>query len=614
MAMEHEVHLRSTSNTERMPQKRGIRTRELLVAAMALIIASATFTSLLIVRHRLEAQVTAGLSADLLHSVMTFHDLQAQRMTALERENALLADLPSLKALMTTSDDRTIEDGAVEFWRVSGNDLFALADKDYRVVAAYTENPRPNPALRSDLRAMFAGPTRHYLVSGGHLFACSVHPVYFGSEENGTLLGYVVSGFEIGNMVEQISRVTTVEATFASGGDAVASTLAPPVRTELTAHPLPSSGKTLSPLPVKLAGEQYLAVTEDLSPYASAPLQLIVMKSFDQAERSIRQIDHLMLIAGLLALVLGTILMMALSRVVTRPLEELATGVRAFGVGDSSHLLPHRGTMEVQELSTAFARMRNEIQHANRALLESERLATIGRMASSVSHDLRHYLAAVYANAEFLASAKLSEPERNEIFADIRTAVHGTTELLESLLIFSRTGTAIRRSHELMATLLERAVVLIRAHPDAAGVILTIKCGDPARTMAILDGKQIERAIYNLLLNACQSAHLATADAQVIATLDTQDDGRIILEIKDNGPGVPEKIRTTLFEPFVSEGKQKGSGLGLTLAHCVAAEHGGEVILVSSRPGETIFRMLVARGFEQQDAPVTENRNIVVAE
>jgi signal transduction histidine kinase len=581
---------------------------------MALIIASATFTSLLIVRHRLEGQVTAGLSADLMHSVMTFRDLQAQRMTALERENALLADLPSLKALMTTSDDRTIEDGAVEFWRVSGNDLFALADKDYRVVAAYTESPRANPALRSDLHAMFASPTRHYLVSGGHLFACSVRPLYFGSEENGTLLGYVISGFEIGNMVEQISRATTVEATFASGGSAVASTLASPMQTELTAHPLPLSGKTFRPLPVRLAGEQFLAVTEDLSPYASAPLQLIVMKSFDQAERSIRQIDHLMLIAGLLALVLGTILMMALSRVVTRPLEELATGVRAFGVGDSSHLLPHRGTMEVQELSTAFARMRNEIQQANRALLESERLATIGRMASSVSHDLRHYLAAVYANAEFLASAKLSEPERNEIFADIRTAVHGTTELLESLLIFSRTGTAIRRSHELMATLLERAVVLIRAHPDAAGVTLTIKSGDPAKTMAVVDGKQIERAIYNLLLNACQSAHLAAADAQVIATLDTQDDGRIVIEVKDNGPGVPEKIRTTLFEPFVSEGKQKGSGLGLTLAHCVAAEHGGEVILVSSRPGETIFRMLVARGFEQQDAQFTENRNIVVAE
>ena len=71
---------------------------------------------------------------------------------------------------------------------------------------------------------------------------------------------------------------------------------------------------------------------------------------------------------------------------------------------------------------------------------------------------------------------------------------------------------------------------------------------------------------------------------------------RLVLEVKDNGTGVPESIRTTLFEPFVSEGKQKGSGLGLTLAHCIAAEHGGEVILVSSRPGETIFRMSIACG------------------
>jgi signal transduction histidine kinase len=452
-------------------------------------------------------------------------------------------------------------------------------------------------------------------VSGGRLIACSVRPLYFGSEENGTLLGYVVSGFEIDrNMVEEISRATTVEATFASSGHAVASTLPSSIQAELATRPLPLWGKASTPLEVKLADEQYLAVTEDLSANASSPLQLIVLKSFDQAERSIRQIDHLVLIAGLLALVLGTLLMMALSRVVTRPLEELAAGVRAFGVGDSTHLLPHRGTMEVLELSTAFARMRHEIQQANRALLESERLATIGRMASSVSHDLRHYLAAVYANAEFLASSKLSEAERNEIFADIRTAVHGTTELLESLLIFSRTGTAIRRSHELMATQLERAVALIRAHPDAASVTLSVKYGDPAKTMAVLDGKQIERAIYNLLLNACQSVNATKSAGQVVATLDLQDDGHIILEVKDNGIGVPENIRTTLFEPFVSEGKQNGSGLGLTLAHCIAAEHGGEVILVSSRPGETIFRMSVARGFEHQDVPATERRNIVVAE
>ena len=79
-------------------------------------------------------------------------------------------------------------------------------------------------------------------------------------------------------------------------------------------------------------------------------------------------------------------------------------------------------------------------------------------------------------------------------------------------------------------------------------------------------------------------------------------DGKIIIEVQDNGPGVPESIRNSLFQPFVSEGKQKGSGLGLTLAQRIATEHGGEVVLITTGPGETIFRMTIARGIVQQSA------------
>jgi len=220
---------------------------------------------------------------------------------------------------------------------------------------------------------------------------------------------------------------------------------------------------------------------------------------------------------------------------------------------------------------------------------------------------LRHYLASVYANSEFLASSPLSETERNEILMDIRTAVHGTTELIESMLIFSRTGAAIRRSHELTSTLLERAITLVRAHPDAVGVTLVANQCDASETAALVDGKQMERAIYNLLLNACQSAHGCNGCGRVEARLEVLD-GFIALEVEDNGAGVPENIRDSLFQPFVSEGKQKGSGLGLTLAHCIAAEHGGEVVLVATRPGQTIFRLTIARGIVQQTAPESANK------
>lgn len=583
-----------------MDESRGIRTRMLLVAAMAVIIAGATFGSLLIVRHQLEDQVTKDLTKDLSHSVATFQNLEAQQLSMLERENALLADEPRLRALMTTSDQRTIEDAGVELWKISESDLFALADNQGHVEAAYARGLRDTRQLAQDLQQLFERPAFRYVVSSGHLYACSSHPLFFGSERQGVLLGYVDIGFEIGpDLLRQIGEASSVEAVFLSNGHPLATTLDGNVLSQISKWPAASTSEPNAPITINVGDERFIAATRDLS--APVPLQLVVLKSYDQAERTIRQIDRLVLIAGFLALIVGTLLMVWLSRIVTRPLEDLATGVHAFGVGDSTHLLPSHGTREVRELSSAFARMRDEILRANQALLEAERLATIGRMASSVSHDLRHYLASVYANSEFLASSPLSEQERGEILGDIRIAVHGTTELIESMLIFSRTGAAIRRSYELVTTLLERALTLLRAHPDAAGVHLTATHCEPAESSALVDAKQVERAIYNLLLNACQAARTGEGEARVQVRLDIRH-SMIVFEVEDNGPGVPDNIRNSLFEPFVSEGKQKGSGLGLTLANCVAAEHGGEVLLVTTAPGETIFRMTIALGNVQQAA------------
>jgi signal transduction histidine kinase len=526
------------------------------------------------------------------------------RLGALERENALLAKLPTLKALMTSGDDLTIQNEAAEFWHLSGTDLFVLSDASGRIVAAYAQSAAADSKLRDGVKALLSSPGKHYLINGGSLYECASRPLYFGTDQEGTLLGYVVSGVSIERTVRQISQPTGVEAAFLSNGKVVASTLGPSVQSNLAQQSNWLSGRSRAPATVTLGDTRYLSATEDLTTTANSPLQLVVLKSLQPAEQSISRIDRMVLIVGLLALLSGTALMIVVSRLVTRPLEELSRSVRAFGLGDVAHRVPRHGTQEVRQLSTSFARMRSEIQNANRAVLESERLATIGRMASSVSHDLRHYLAAIYANAEFLASDRFSPKERAEIFSDIRAAVSGTTDMLESLLIFSRTGTSVRRQPELMATLLERATALIRNHPDAEGVTLVTHYGEPAESAAVVDGKQIERAIFNLLLNACQSARSVGATAHVAATLEMYQD-QIAVSVIDNGPGVPAKIRASLFEPFVSEGKQKGTGLGLTLAHCISLEHGGQVTLLSSRPGETIFQMRVAREFpalEQQAA------------
>jgi len=599
----------SVSTENRTP---GIRTRALLLISLVLIIAGTTASSLFIIRSQLRRQVHANLATDLGHSVETFQDLEAGRLVALEHEGALLAAEPRLKALMTTRDPRTIADDAADFWKTSGNDLFALSDSSQKLQAAYAKGAIGADILKRDLQAAVANPSQHYLLSDGRLFEYSVRPLYFGRPEDGTLLGYVISGYAIDQaFLQEVGRGAGAEVAFLAGNTVVVSTL--PNDRQLDLGKIAGSQQQNGEASIASVGrERYLTASKDLTSEAGSPLRLVVMKSFDTADREEMEIDRLVIWVSLLAIAAGSVLMLLLARILTRPLEQLAAGVHAFGRGDREYTLPAGGTEEVRYLSGVFAEMRDEIEETHCALLESERLATIGRMASSVSHDLRHYFAAIYANAEFLASPILPANQRAELYDEIRLAINGTTDMLDSLLIFSRTGSSLQRVPADMTHLVERAIALVNTHPDAGGVKVLFE-GGGADTNAAVDSKQVERAVYNLLLNACQSARERAGPRIVKVSVSAQSQ-IISVTITDNGPGVAQGIRETMFDPFVSQGKQKGTGLGLTLAWSVAREHGGDVKLVSSREGETIFQLTVARHLMESAGNGSLPRNKVLTQ
>lgn len=620
MPLNHAIYRQSTGPATNLCRKRerifvfnrkdgpGIRTRVLLLISLVAIIAGTTASSLLVVRNRLQHNVQQSLAADLQHSNDTFQDLEASRRIALDKESSLLASLPSLKALMTTSDPRTITDDAVDFWKTSGNDLFALADAEGRILSANARDIESTDRLKADLQHAIAEPSRHYLISGSRLYEYSIQPLYFGAPANGSLLGHVISGYAIDRpFLSEVGRGAGADAAFAAGNHILVSTLDNEKRDGLQGvlGSLEPGGERI----VKLHDERYLATSKDMTPGAGTSLRLVVLKSFAETDRTEQEINRLVLLVSFLAIAFGSVLMLLLARMVTRPLEMLASGVQAFGEGDPQHLLPSGGTQEVRYLSGVFGEMRDEIQKKSRALLESERLATIGRMASSVSHDLRHYLAAVYANAEFLSSPTLPASERAELFDEIRLAVNGTTDMLDSLLIFSRTGTGLQRVPTSIPALVNRAVALVRTHPDAESIKVRVDAGSADITAAV-DSKQMERAVYNLLLNGCQSASHGTGRREVSVSI-TGDETTASIIVSDSGPGVADGIRNSLFDPFVTSGKQKGTGLGLTLAYTVAREHDGNVQLVSSRPGETIFRLTVSRATPSSDArrPTSSTRS-----
>jgi signal transduction histidine kinase len=213
-------------------------------------------------------------------------------------------------------------------------------------------------------------------------------------------------------------------------------------------------------------------------------------------------------------------------------------------------------------------------------------------MANSISHDLRHYLSAMYANAEFLGYSQTTEEERSELLCEVRLAVQGMTEMIDSLLIFGRTGQSFHPSHESLPALIERTLALIRTHPDTSGIRFVV--GVMPQVDAYVDARNVERAIYNLVLNASQASKRGSHQPTVsISLVDTML--QIHIRVTDNGLGVPESIRSSLFEPFVSSGKESGIGLGLTVARRVAEDHGGYVALEQSEPGSTTFILCLAK-------------------
>jgi signal transduction histidine kinase len=231
-------------------------------------------------------------------------------------------------------------------------------------------------------------------------------------------------------------------------------------------------------------------------------------------------------------------------------------------------------------------------RRAQSQLIEAERMLTIGRMACSISHDMRHSLTAIYANAEFLERQDLCASARADLLLEIQEAVLAMTERLDSLLQFRSSGRRNSLVRKRVSLVVEKAVAAVKFHPDGRNVSITVGKFPPAE--ADIDARNLESAIYNLLLNACQAATHSTRVPEVKVRL-TEVDERIYVTILDNGPGIPASVRRTLFEPFATAEKPNGTGLGLTLARRIAEEHGGSVCLEESRQERTVFTLSLTK-------------------
>lgn len=576
---------------EQLLPRLRLRTRFLL--SMLLITAGLTTTSLLLVRRSVETNVRHSIEINLRNSVAAFQDFRHERETILTSDVALLASLPITRSIMTSADPVTIQDASPQIYEIARNDLFALVDRSGKVVALHTNAPS---FTREEAERFFQqsldedrGETSHWWLGGHRLYQTFIQPIYRGSAAEGTLTGFLVIGYEIDNrLAEQVSKVAGSQVAISCGNDVVATTLPPAKLQDSDVRVLITGSVQEEPHDIEVANERFLATSLELSGASVLPVRLSVLGSYDQATRFLDQLNRYLLLLGFAAIVVGSGLVFFISHTFTRPLASLVAGVRALEEGDFHHPLDPRGGDEIAEVTRAFDRMRASLLRSQRDLLESEQLATIGRMASSISHDLRHSLAAIVANSEFLCDSHLTSVQREELYQEVRTGVNLMTDLIDSLLEFARTRESLTPAFGSVWETIQRALQAVRLHPRYHDRTIDVSCG--TQVSGWFDQRKLERVLYNLLLNACEAAPLTGGKVEVTAA---EVSGAIMISVADNGPGIADSIRDRLFHPFVSYGKENGTGLGLAVVQKIVLDHGGTISVEHTALGKTVFSIVL---------------------
>jgi signal transduction histidine kinase len=227
-----------------------------------------------------------------------------------------------------------------------------------------------------------------------------------------------------------------------------------------------------------------------------------------------------------------------------------------------------------------------ELQKAQKQILQSEKLATIGQMAAGIAHELNTPLTYIMGNLELLELQELSAAQR-EMLASIARGADRIRSLAQRLLAFSRPG------REEMVPLVvndvvERSLELCQ-YQMASGRVSVVRELAPELPRVMGVSNQLEMALINLVVNAVH----AMGEKGGTLTVGTRLRGdEVEISVTDQGPGIPERIRSSIFEPFVTTKPEgKGTGLGLSTVLMVVERHNGHVDFISAEGRGTTFRV-----------------------
>lgn len=304
----------------------------------------------------------------------------------------------------------------------------------------------------------------------------------------------------------------------------------------------------------------------------------------------------LVMIHGL-GLLIGIGMAILLARRITNPLKKLAEGTEKISKGDFSQKIDIASQDEIGDLAQSFNEMshqllltRERMEEAHQKLIQAEKLASIGRLAAGIAHEIRNPLTSVKLNIQkLLQGNRLDETEEEHLNLSQR-GITQMEKFVKELLNFTR-GSELNLERFSIEQIVDEAVKMIADSLELKKVTLerNLKEGLP---QVLVDGDKLRQVFLNILRNAYEAVEEGGKINISLSHLQDDSRGKIRVLISDNGCGIPEHAREVIFELFYTT-KSSGIGLGLANARKIIEEHKGSIKVRNKEGKGASFEILI---------------------
>lgn len=544
---------------------------------------------IIVVDLSFRANVRDQLESGLTFARQVAEAARTSQMDARISETGTIALDTRLRAAVTTGDEATISQTLYDVYSPDSSGWAAVVAPGGEILASTGGAPIAELAVADSLisEAIYFD-TGDLWPVGGEIFEIAASAILFGAEPLAVLVtGHPIDTQQVSALEGSVGRLVVVLMGGRSVLGAGAARLAPEGQRSLEAWQ-DRAGDAVELL--DLGGERFFAAATPILSRGGARRGVIVLlASYDEALRPSNRLRVALITILVLGLLLAFGVTGVLSRAITVPVGRLLRETERLGGGDLEHPIVPMREDEIGRLAESFEEMRVSLRVARADLIRAERLSAVGKAASAVAHDFTQPLSTIAGAVGLLRMDGESPQVRDRCFAAIESELERLQRMKQEIVEFARGESRLDDARVRMDSFLENTVSALRGQLAARGIALTVVHGYSGEWY--IDSYRLERVIENLVRNA---AAAIPGQGKITIRSTTVGDS-LMLEVEDDGSGIPPDRIDEIFEPFVSFGKKEGTGLGLAIARSVVEQHGGTIAVVSSSAGSRFTLTLPRR-------------------